>query len=135
MDQIICPIGQEMKLIGKETRETATGYEQEIKKYEARNCRGCPMRGPCHKAKGNRIIQRNANLHRHRKKTKELLLSEKGQEKIKQRWKVEAVFGNIKHNKGFKRFLLRGLEKVKVEMGLLAIAHNLNRYNLEKAMG
>lgn len=132
-DQIICPIGQQMKLIGEETRKTASGYKQKIKKYRARNCLGCPMRGPCHKAKGNRIIQRNANLHRHRQKTKELLLSEVGQEKIKQRWKVEAVFGNIKQNKGFKRFLLRGIEKVKVEMGLLAIAHNLNRYSLEKA--
>jgi transposase len=132
-DRIICPIGQEMKLIGVETKETATGYKQEIKKYRAQNCRGCPMRGPCHKAQGNRIVQRNANLQRHRKKTKKLLLSEVGQEKIKQRWKVEAVFGNIKQNKGFKRFLLRGLEKVKIEMGLVAIAHNLNRYNLEKA--
>jgi hypothetical protein len=38
---------------------------------------------------------------------------------------VEAVFGNIKQNKGFKRFMLRGKEKVTTEFGLIAIAHNL----------
>ena len=37
----------------------------------------------------------------------------------------EAVFGNIKHNKRFKRFLLRGLNKVEIEAGLVAISHNL----------
>ena len=38
---------------------------------------------------------------------------------------VEAVFGNLKNNKHFKRFHLRGLKKVEIEFGLLAIAHNL----------
>jgi len=40
---------------------------------------------------------------------------------------VEPVFGNIKHNKGFKRFNLRGRKKVEVETGLLALAHNLKK--------
>lgn len=38
---------------------------------------------------------------------------------------VEPVFGNIKYNKNFRRFNLRGLPKAEVETGLLAIAHNL----------
>jgi hypothetical protein len=38
---------------------------------------------------------------------------------------VEAVFGNLKNNKYYKRFHLRGLKKVEIEFGLLAIAHNL----------
>ncbi len=40
---------------------------------------------------------------------------------------VEPVFANIKHNKGFKRFNLKGKEKVEVETGLIAIAHNLKK--------
>jgi hypothetical protein len=35
------------------------------------------------------------------------------------------VFGQIKWNRQFKRFLLRGLDKVTIEFGLVAIAHNL----------
>jgi len=38
---------------------------------------------------------------------------------------VESVFGRLKHDWGFRRFRLRGLEKVKVEWGLLCMAHNL----------
>lgn len=87
------------------------------------------MRGPCHRAERQRIIQRSPNLNRHRQKIKQLLMSEEGIEKRKQRWKVEAVFGNIKQNKGFRRFFLRGIEKVNTELGLIAIAHNLLRFS------
>jgi hypothetical protein len=38
---------------------------------------------------------------------------------------VESVFGQIKWNRNFKRFLLRGLDKVKIEWGLLSLAHNM----------
>ncbi|MBE1440988.1 hypothetical protein GGC63_000405 [Paenibacillus sp. OAS669] len=37
----------------------------------------------------------------------------------------EPVFGDIKNNRGFKRFLLRGLPKVSLEVGWLSLAHNL----------
>jgi transposase len=38
---------------------------------------------------------------------------------------VEPVFGQIKEARGFRRFLLRGLEKVQTEWALLCTAHNL----------
>jgi 2',3'-cyclic-nucleotide 2'-phosphodiesterase (5'-nucleotidase family) len=37
------------------------------------------------------------------------------------------VFANIKQNKGFRRFMLRGKNKVEIEWGLIAIAHNLKK--------
>jgi len=40
---------------------------------------------------------------------------------------VEPVYGNIKENFGFRGFLLRGLEKVKIELNLVCIAHNLQK--------
>jgi len=43
---------------------------------------------------------------------------------------VEAVFGNIKHNINFKRFMLRGIEKVETEIGLISMAHNLKKVAL-----
>lgn len=131
-DTYYCPIGQPMRNVGSQTRKTANGYTQEIKLYQARNCRNCPMRSGCHRAKGNRIIERNHNLIRHRQKAGALLESEIGVIKRRERWKVEAVFGNIKHNKGFKRLNLRGLEKAAIEVGLIALAHNLNHFGLER---
>ena len=38
---------------------------------------------------------------------------------------VEPVFGQIKHGRGFRQFLLRGVEKVSGEWSLLCTAHNL----------
>lgn len=38
---------------------------------------------------------------------------------------VEPVFGQIKQARGFRQFLLRGLDQVRHEWGLLCLAHNL----------
>jgi len=38
---------------------------------------------------------------------------------------VEPVFGQIKHAKGFRQLLLRGLDKVRCEWALICTAHNL----------
>ena len=40
---------------------------------------------------------------------------------------VEPVIGDIKENYGFTKFYLRGLEKVKIEINLVSIAHNLKK--------
>jgi hypothetical protein len=38
---------------------------------------------------------------------------------------VEPVFGQIKHARGFRQFLLRGLQNVRAEWSLICAAHNL----------
>lgn len=127
-DYYVCPMGQHMQLTGSFKRTTTMGYQQTIKKYQAKNCEGCPLRAGCFKAKGNRVIEVNENLNRLKKQADELLTSEEGIKKRKQRcFDVEPVFANIKHNHQFKRFMLRGIEKVTVEAGLLALAHNLRK--------
>jgi hypothetical protein len=40
---------------------------------------------------------------------------------------IEPVFGQIKQARGFRQFLLRGIEKVKAEWALVCIAHNLTK--------
>jgi len=37
----------------------------------------------------------------------------------------EPVFGQIKQARGFRQFLLRGIEKVRAEWALVCTAHNL----------
>ncbi|MFE4713505.1 transposase [Paenibacillus sp. NPDC056722] len=37
----------------------------------------------------------------------------------------ECVFGQLKNNRGFRRFLLRGIEKVTPPVGWLSLAHNV----------
>jgi len=115
-----------MKAIGSRKRKSDNGYEQTYTKYQAQNCQDCPMRGLCHQQKENRTIEVNHKLRKYKEQAREKLLSDLGIKHRKQRpADVEAVFGAIKHNKNFRRFMLRGLKKVEIETGLLAIAHNL----------
>lgn len=70
----------------------------------------------------------NPKLAKIREKAYKLLNTVKGIKLRKQRCHdVEPVFAEIKHNKNFKRFMLRGNDKVEIEVGLLAIAHNLKK--------
>ena len=127
-DAYYCPMGQPMHFIGYMKQKTKTGFVQQLKRYQAKRCDGCPLRGKCHKSKTNRIIQVNFRMNQLRVESKVRLESEKGIINRKQRpADVEPVFGHIKHNRGFKRYMLRGLEKVQIETGLLAIAHNLKK--------
>jgi transposase len=127
-DCYYCPMGQSMNCIGTFKKKTSTGFEQTIKKYQAQNCNGCPLRGVCHQSKQNRIIEVNHNLIRHKAIAREKLRSEEGIEKRKKRcYDVEPVFGNIKINHKFNRFMLRGTGKVSIELGLLALAQNLRK--------
>ena len=127
-DYVVCAMGQHMNNIGTYIRKTSNGFEQTITKYEATNCNGCPLRGVCHKSSRNRIVEINHNLRRLKKEAGDRLRSEEGIEKRKKRCAdVEPVFENWKQNKGFRRFHLRGKEKVSTEIGLLATAHNLQK--------
>lgn len=125
-DCFYCPMGQPMQRIGLHKKKTDNGFEQEYVSYQAKNCANCPLRGICFKEEGDRIIDVNHELRRLKAKARELLLSKEGIKHSKRRSvDVEPVFGNIKQNKNFKRFMLRGIEKVEVETGLIALAHNL----------
>ena len=127
-DCYYCPMGQPMNNIGTTTKTTSTGFHQKLTLYQAKNCEGCPLRGVCHKAKTNRTIEINHNLNRLKQRADELLLSDEGVRHRKQRpCDVEPVFGNIKNNHHFRRFMLRGIEKVSIETGLIALAHNLRK--------
>ena len=127
-NEYTCPMGQAMRHIGDQQVQTKAGYVQHVSRYQAINCAGCPLNGACHKAKGNRIIEVNHRLGQFKAKARELLTSEEGLKHRSARpVEVESAFGNLKQNKGFTRFMLRGLDKVALETGLLATAINLKK--------
>lgn len=127
-DCCYCPMGQKMEKVEEVKRKTKSGYLQTYSIYQATNCKGCPLRTTCHKSQENRKIQRNHKLNKYKDKARSNLLSELGVKHRKKRpCDVEVVFGNLKQNHHFKRFMLRGNEKVNIETGLMAIAHNLRK--------
>ncbi|NLR94004.1 hypothetical protein HGP29_22575 [Flammeovirga sp. SR4] len=44
------------------------------------------------------------------------------------------MFGQLKGNKGFKRFFMKGLDKIEVKLGLVFLSMNILKYtrNLKK---
>lgn len=125
-DFMVCPMGQHMNFSSQKKRISDLGYESEVSVYQAANCQGCPLRNKCYKAQGNRTIELNHKLLEYKRKARELLMSKEGMEhRSKRPVEVEAVFGQLKKNKKFNRFMLREIKKVKVEFALLAMAHNM----------
>ena len=127
-DFYTCPNGVKLLPIDYKYRTSASGFKTVATIYESMNCEGCPLRKNCYEGKKNRRIEVSTKMRDYRKKATERLESDKGIELRKQRsCDVETVFGNIKQNKHFRRFSLRGKAKVELEFGLVALAHNLRK--------
>jgi len=125
-DCFICPQGRELVHVSQSKRITASGYEQQLDRYQSLSCAECPLKVKCTKSENERQIAISHKLRAHKQTARSKLTSEEGVVRRKQRCHdVETVFGQIKQNKGFRKFNLRGKAKVEVEFGILAIAHNL----------
>jgi hypothetical protein len=133
-DYFVCPMGQQMKNVGTTTRKTENDFTSNITIYQAKNCSGCPLRGMCHKSQGNRRIEVNHKLNQYRKNARELLNSEEGIVYRKRRCiEPESVFGQTKANKQYNRFRHFGVDKVKMDFAIFAIAFNIGKmYNKGK---
>ena len=122
-------MGQHMTRIGTSHSKTASGYRSENARYRAQNCKGCPLRCLCYKAKGDRrTIEVNHRLNEYKRKARELLTSEEG---LKHRGRrciePEAVFGQMKFNMAYRRFRHFGKDKVTMDFAFFAIAFNIKK--------
>ena len=127
-----CPMGQRMEKTLRCKEDNRQRFcLQTISRYRAHNCNGCPLRCQCHRGRSERNCAGKPPSAENQGK---------GTWKAALWWRPEisqpatagcgSRFGNLKNNKQFKRFHLRGLKKVEIEFGLLAIAHNLAKNSL-----
>jgi hypothetical protein len=112
------------------THKRSSGRIVQTRVYKALkdDCTGCPIRDRCIPAKhtSRRVERMNCSevLDRmaHRMSRKEI------KELFKRRKVIaESPFGHIKHAMGIRRFLHRGLEKVRTEWTWICSAYNLNK--------
>ena len=129
-DNFICPEGKKLEYIKTREDKTETGFVQKSRVYECSECDNCSHKIECTKSEGNRQIRFNKKLWQLKQEAKRNLMSKKGIEmRTKRAEYSEGIFGQIKWNMSFKRFLLRGLENVDLEWGILCFALNIKRMN------
>jgi transposase len=125
-DTWTCAAGQNLVFRRESKEKTESGYEIQHRHYRSTSCEGCPLKAKCTKAEGNREIKVSMKYLRLKNQAREKLRSEEGYAlAVRRMIEPEPVFGDMKNNRGFRRFLLRGLPKVSLEVGWLSLAHNL----------
>ena len=124
-DCYICPEGE--NLIRYKSRRQDSSYRQWRQViYRGTTCPECVSQSLC-------TQQPQRTLARDERRTlveqmRERLLSKEGRKKYLQRlYTAEPVFGHLKHILGYRRFLLRTLQKVQGEFRLMCIGHNLKK--------
>jgi transposase len=122
-DSYQCPRGQTLKFVKQKRNRQTLVY---IYRGSAAVCRQCAAWGICTKNKHHgrelQIGEYEGALRRHRV----WMAGEEAKEGYKRRKElIEPSFGIIKEQMGIRRFLLRGLNRVRAEASFLAIAFNL----------
>jgi transposase len=123
-DVYVCPMGQELTY--ERTQKKSHGRYL-VRIYRCCNYGACSRRGECSQAKRGRAIERGeyeAALEHQRAKhqnpaKKELLQKRKAL--------IETVFAQIKEHQAFRRWSVRGLEKVRTQWSMVCAAFNLNK--------
>ena len=134
-DEYICPDGRKLKFKRESKKTTENGYVVSTRYYSNDKCGRCPHRDKCHRSKnGYRTVRVNQVLNEYRPKVLEALTSEEGTLlRMNRSIQVEGVFGVLKEDYGFRRFLTRGKKNIETQFFLLAFALNIEKLcNREK---
>lgn len=120
-DVLICPAGRELNFAGE--YQCGSGR---YRLYSAHGCGSCSFRNRCVKSgRGSRRVSircKERFYHRMREK-----MSRPGCKILYGLRKqiIEPVFGQAKHNRGLRKFLLRGINGATAEVALMFLVHNL----------
>ena len=124
-DNYTCPAGAVLTTNGHSYEKKKKGRASYfVKKYETANCLTCPFKALCTKAK-NRIIERSEwqdIIDENNRRVDE------NPDEYKKRQQInEHPFGTIKRSWGYTYVLVKGLQKVDGELGIIFTMYNLRR--------
>ncbi len=114
-------------LYRKNVRGNQYGRKEEL--YECEDCSGCPYAEKCKKTDKNRTVRINQELTSMHQEVIENLESIHGALlRMNRSIQAEGTFGIMKNDRWYKRIVRRGIHSVKLEVLLVAIGHNLYKY-------
>jgi transposase len=124
-----CSQGKTLSLVERNCKKKKHFFN----KYQCKKCNECPVKQYCTTSKTGRTMYRRLNgewLNNYKEKSKTKEFKQKFK---KRKCVVEHPFGTMKYYMGQIPILLRGKEKVQVEMNLYSTGYNLIRLkNIEK---
>jgi len=123
-----CPQGNQLEYRYTNHRKNTTGTEVERREYKASEaeCAGCPLKEKCLSGTSKRRGVKRDQYEEHREKLSQRMKSDDGKQKYAKRCAPgERPFAVIKQQFGARQFLLRGLDRVKVEWDWLSVAFNI----------
>jgi transposase len=129
-DTYTCPQGHTLTTNGKWYRKTYVRSAQAkssscFKHYKTDKCLQCPVMHLCTAHKKGRVIERSEYAEAIEQNSERL---KRGKEKYLRRQQiVEHPFGTIKRWWGYSYTLMKGMEKVGADMGLVYLCYNLKR--------
>jgi transposase len=122
-DCFICPAGE--KLMFSQLQKVKN--KQPLRLYRCTAFRECSLKKSCTKSRLGRSI--TLNVYDDQFKSMRCKLDSAHGKRLyaKRKAIVEPVFGHIKETIGFRKFSLRGLNKVRGEFALVSLAHNMRK--------
>ena len=121
-DCYYCPAAFEIPFTRIQKREN----EPDLRYYVCKFCSLCVLKKACTDSK-NRTITRDPREHL-MEDMRAKLNTEEGTEQYQKRMcTVEPVFGQMKQDRGFREFLLRGKRKTKIEFLMMCTVHNIKK--------
>lgn len=101
-DTYTCHAGKKLKLLFLKKQKSKSGYESEVMVYECEDCTGCPHKGTCTRAKGNKRLYVSKSFLEKRQESYENIPSERGIfYRINRSIQVEGAFRVLKNNYEF----------------------------------
>ncbi len=125
-DEYRCPAGQTLVFlrISKDQKKWGTSERRQYGGCAA--CAGCAHAKLCCKNSEKGRLVSHDQYEEHRVRLRRRMGTPAGRDIYKRRkCTVEPCFGHIKHNMGVRRFMRRGIEKVKTEWRMVCTAVNL----------
>jgi len=133
-DVFVCPQGKKLYFVDTSEDQSISGYRSQKRIYQCKDCKGCEVKDKCTRSTRGRTLTVNFKLRDYQEKVRKRLSTEEGDQLYSERgYRTETIFGEWKHNLKFRRFNLRGLQKVNAEVILLSLAYNFKK--LAKYLG
>lgn len=131
-DRCTCPGGHTVQG-GHEAQQR--GYVSRRYRFQPSQCGPCALKAQCLRkpetTPARQVAFHQANTgqgHPHTQRMRALIDSHEGRALYDRRMAtVEPVFANLRHNKGLRRFTLRGQKKVDGQFKLFCLVHNIEK--------